>query len=83
MQNCKKTAFCARYVSSLKKQRLIVLFTSDVMYKKHKRLAYASLDLLSRYCKAKLVEQKILGLFENHLSVKSLSLPLKSHMNVH
>ena len=35
-----KTAFCPRYVSLLKKHRLIVLFTSDVMNKKYKWLTY-------------------------------------------
>ena len=53
-----KTAFCPRYVSLLKKQRFIVLCTSAVMYKKYKRLAYTSRDLLARFCKAKLVEHK-------------------------
>ena len=43
-----KTVFCPRYVSLLKKYRLIVLFTSDVMYKKYKWLAYSSPDLLSK-----------------------------------
>ena len=35
-------------------------FTSDVMYKKYKRLAYTSPDLLARLCK--LVERKKFGL---------------------
>ena len=42
----RKTAFCPRYVTLLKQHRLIVLFTSDVMYKK--KLAYTSPDLLAR-----------------------------------
>ena len=40
------------------KQRLIVLFTSDVMYKKYKRLVYTPLDLLARFCKINLSNVK-------------------------
>ena len=52
VKNC-----CPRYVSLLKKkQRFIVLCTSDVMHKKYKRLGYTSPDLLVRFRKAKLVD---------------------------
>ena len=62
LQNCENCIhFCPKYVSLLKKQRHIVLFTADVMYKKHKRLAYTSPDLLARFCKAKLAEHKKFG----------------------
>ena len=107
-------------------------FTSDVMYKKYKRLVYTPSDLLARICKVNLSNAKkfglicfpricflgliycdqeplcllnvieddcyflcvhirlssrcktwfILGLFANCFSLKSLSLSLKSHMNV-
>ena len=54
VKNC-----CPRYVSLLKKkQRFIVLCTSDVMHKKYKRLGYTSPDLLVRFRKAKLVDHK-------------------------
>ena len=59
LKNC--IYFCSKKVRLLKKQCLIVLFTSDVMYKKYKRLAYTSPDLLARFCKAKLVEHKKFG----------------------
>ena len=41
-----------------KKQRLIVLFTAEVMYKKYKRLAYTPPDLLERFCKVNLSNAK-------------------------
>ena len=49
LQNCEN--FKLHSVRGLydKKQRLIVLFTSDVMYKKYKRLLYTPLDLLARF----------------------------------
>ena len=40
-------------VYMVKKQRLIVLFTSDVMYKKYKRLVYTPKDLLAGFCQVK------------------------------
>ena len=33
-------------------------FTSDVMYKKYKRLVYTSHDLLARFCKVNLSNAK-------------------------
>ena len=47
-----KTTFCPRYVSLLKKHRWIVLFTSDVMYKKYNLVT--RLILWARFCKVKL-----------------------------
>ena len=38
---------------TINKQRLIVLFTSDVRYKKYKRLVYTPPDLWARFCKHK------------------------------
>ena len=37
-------------------------FTSDVMYKKYKRLVYTPLDLLARICKVNLSNAKKFGL---------------------
>ena len=37
-----------------------VSFTSDVMYKKYKRLVYTPSDLLARFCKANLSNTKYL-----------------------
>ena len=50
----------ARYfkVCMIRKQRLIVLFTSDVMYKKYKKLVYTPPDLLARFCKVNLSNTK-------------------------
>ena len=53
-----KTLFCPRYVSLLKKHRLIVLFTSDAMYKKYKWLDYISPDLLARFRQVNLSNTK-------------------------
>ena len=53
-----KTLFCPRYVSLLKKHRLIVLFTSDAMYKKYKWLDYISPDLLARFRQVNLSNKK-------------------------
>ena len=36
----------------IKKQRLIVLLNSGVMYKKYKRLVYRPPDLSARFCNA-------------------------------
>ena len=58
-----KTAFCLRYVSLLKKNHLIVLFTSDAMYKNYKWLAYTSPDLLVRFCTVNLSNTKNLVSF--------------------
>ena len=55
-QNCEKLHFCLRYVSLLKEHRRIVLFTSDVMYKKYNLVT--SLILLARFCKVKLSNKK-------------------------
>ena len=33
-------------------------FTSDVMYKKYKRLVYTSLELLARFCKVNMSNAK-------------------------
>ena len=38
----------------LQKHRFLVLFTSDVMHKKYKRLLYIPPDLLARFCKVNL-----------------------------
>ena len=43
----------------VKKQRLIVLFSSDVMYKKYKRLVYTPKDLLAGFCKVNLSNAKL------------------------
>ena len=58
LQNCEN--FKLHSVRGLydKKQRLIVLCTSDVMYKKYKRLLYTLLDLLARFCKVNLWKAK-------------------------
>ena len=58
LQNCEN--FKLHSVRGLydKKQRLIVLCTSDVMYKKYKRLLYTLLDLLARFCKVNLSKAK-------------------------
>ena len=42
----------------IKKQHPIVLFTSDVIYKKNKRLVYMPRDLLARFCKVNLSNPK-------------------------
>ena len=55
----RKTAFCPRYVSFLKIHHLIVLFTSDVVYKKCKLLVYTSPNLLTRFCRVTLSNTKI------------------------
>ena len=58
-----KTAFCPNYVSLLQKHRLIVLFTSDVMYKKYKRLLYTPpLRFVGKTLWRKLVEHRKIGL---------------------
>ena len=38
----------------LQKHRFLVLFTSDVMYKKYKSLLYTPPDLLARFCEVNL-----------------------------
>ena len=35
----------------IKEQRLIVLFSSDVVYDKYKKLVYTPPDLSARFCK--------------------------------
>ena len=61
-QNCEKPHFCLRYVSLLKEHHRIVLFTSDVMYKKYNLVT--RLILLARFCKVKLSNKKF-GLIFN------------------
>jgi len=63
------------------------MFTSVVMYKKYKWLTYTSPDLyrlgvhISPLTRCQICFT--LGLFVNYFSLKSLSLSLKSHMNVY
>ena len=45
-----------------KNSALWYCFTSDVMYKKYKRLVYTSPDLLARFCKVHLSNAKKFGL---------------------
>ena len=42
----------------IKKKHPIVLFTSDVIYKKKKRLVFTPPDLLARFCKVNLSNPK-------------------------
>ena len=51
------------FLCIIKEQRLIVLFTSDEMYKKYKRLLYTPPDLLARVCKVNLSNAKNLACF--------------------
>ena len=51
------------FLCIIKEQRLIVLFTSDEMYKKYKRLLYTPPDLLARFCKVNLSNTKNLACF--------------------
>ena len=46
-----------------KKKRLIVLFTSGLMYKKYKKLVYTPPDLLPRFFKVNLSNTKSSALF--------------------
>ena len=60
MQNCQKKLHSS--VRALKRKKikgpLTVLFTSDVMYKKYKRLVYTPPDFLAKFCKVILSNTK-------------------------
>ena len=42
----------------IKEQRLIVLFSSEMMYKKYKRLVYTPPDFSAEFCKVNLLNTK-------------------------
>ena len=62
LKNCEKLQLCQRSKKK-KKQRLIVLFTSGLMYEKYKRLVYTPPDLLPRFFKVNLSNTKNSALF--------------------
>ena len=63
LQNC-ETCIPAFYLQSVwQKQWFIVLFTSDLMYKKYKRLVYMPPDLLARFCTVNMSNTKNLAWF--------------------
>ena len=63
LKNCEKLQLCQRSVWLKKKKRLIVLFTSGLMYKKYKKLVYTPPDLLPRFFKVNLSNTKSSALF--------------------
>ena len=58
VKNEKKNQLILSEVCTINKERLIVLFTSYVMYKKYKRLVYRPSDLSARFCKVNLSNTK-------------------------
>ena len=58
LQNCEKLHSFRGLYDKKKRQRLIVLFTSDVMYKKYKRPAYTPPALARSFCKINLSHTK-------------------------
>ena len=58
LQNCEKLHSFRGLYDKKKRQRLIVLFTSDVMYKKYKRPPYTPPALARSFCKINLLHTK-------------------------
>ena len=56
LQTCEKLHFARGLYD--KNSASLVLFTSDVMHKKYKKLVYTPPDLLARFCKVNLSNAK-------------------------